>query len=244
MDSKTFHNTHWTIDADTLAIIWQNFPRDTIYDIYPLLNRMELENDPLLMVIVDGLGSNMLENANAHERAGYFENMLLSPMRTVYPPRTRYALYVVGNGVHLNQTSGVRNRDLFSQLGITSAYIIENDRVFFTSQFPIVLNAQTNNNGTIDDEIYASAVQHLTKEFELLVVHFHSIDEAAHDFGPYSQQTMAQIEIVSGFVHGLRTQWDGRMIVLSDHGLHSSGLQGNHGINRIEDMVAVVSYEV
>jgi predicted AlkP superfamily pyrophosphatase or phosphodiesterase len=228
-----FHQTHWTIDADTLTIIWQHFPCESIYDVYPLINSMNLKTEPLLLVFIDGLGYNMLENAKAHDHAGYFQHVHFRPMRTVYPPNTRNAYSAVGNGRHINS-------ELFSGLGLDKAFIIENDRVFFTSRFPIILNTDRNNNGCIDDEIFASAIEHLDKEFELLVVHFHSIDDLAHEYGPYAERTMQQINIVSGYVQGLRSKWGRDMIIFSDHGLHSEGLRGHHGLNKIEDMVGIL----
>jgi hypothetical protein len=220
-EKMAFHQTHWTVDADTLVIVWENYPKDSVYDLYPLLKGMDLKNTPLLLVFVDGLGYSMLENAKAHEMAGAFQYVVFSPMRTVYPPTTRNVLSVFGD------------RDLFADLDVENGFIIENDRVFYTSRLPIVMNMN-------DDEIFASAVEHIEKGLEFLMVHFHSIDDVAHEYGPYAMQTMQQIETVSGYVQGLRTRWGRGMIVFSDHGLHSSMLQGSHGINRIEDMVAVV----
>jgi len=220
-EKKAFHHTHWTVDADTLVIVWENYPKDSVYDLYPLLKSMDLRNKPLLLVFVDGLGYSMLENAKAHKRAGAFQHVVFSPMRTVYPPTTRNVLSVFGG------------RDLFADLDVENGFIIEDDRVFYSSRFPIVMNMS-------DDEIFASAVEHIEKGFEFMMVHFHSVDDVAHEYGPYSMRTMKQIEIVSGFVQGLRATWGKDMIVFSDHGLHSAGLRGRHGVNRIEDMVAVV----
>jgi len=247
LESLTFHKTHWTMESDTLTIVWENFPTSSIYDIYPLLNSQSLAKEPMLLIFVDGLGYNMLENARVLGRAGSFRYFEFQPMRTVFPPKTRYAYFAVGNGKHLNEARRLPHAQrrgiftLFSDLNISSAYIIEGDRVFFTSRFPIVLNTDRNNNGCIDDEIFASAVQHLDKEFELLLVHFHSIDNTAHEHGPYAERTLQQIETVSRYVQELKSKWGRNTIVFSDHGLHSSGFSGRHGTNRIEDMVAIMS---
>lgn len=237
-DRMKFNQTYWTIDADTLSIIWEDYPRNSIYDIYPLLNKISPEK-PMMLVFVDGLGFNVLENAKAHEKAGFFQEFNFEPMRTVFPPKTKYAYYAVGNGLHLNE-SKQKKSEIFSNLKLKNVYIVEEDKIYHSSKFSVLLNTDKNNNGFIDDEIFESAMEKIDKPVDLLVVHFHSIDDIAHSYGPYAEKTVNQVELVSSFVKQLIDKWGKDFIIFSDHGLHTVGLKGTHGVNRIEDMNALI----
>jgi hypothetical protein len=232
----SFHQTHWQIASDTLTIIWRDYPTNSIYDIYPLISKIT-KNEPLILLFLDGGGHGMLQNAKAHFKAGFFANLDFQPMRTVFPPRTKFAYMAIGG-----QGSGDRGQgsDIFSTLPITKGYIIEEDKVFNTSKFPFILNTDRNNDGNIDDDIFETAMTYLDKDFELLMVHFHSIDNVAHEFGPYSPYTMQQIETVGSYIEQILNKWQGAYIIFSDHGLHSDKMKGAHGTNRIEDMVGIV----
>ena len=219
-----FHQTHWQIDNQVISIIWHNYPKNSIYDI----NNMVKNEQKLMLILVDGLGYEMLQNAIVKNRAGYFETFDFNPMRSTFPANTKNALHAIGNG-----------SDMFSDFNFSNVYIIQDDKFFFTSKFDIVLNTDRNNNGMIDDEIFETAMSHLEKDFDLLFVHFHSVDDLAHEYGPYSENVLRQIELVSSYVNALLHEWGRDFIILSDHGLHSRDFKGYHGTNRIEDMVAI-----
>ena len=245
-----FNNTHWSLNhspTDTLTIIWDKYPRDSIKDIYSKLKQIKKSN-PILCIFVDGLGYNVLENAKAHDKAGYFIEFCFSPARTIYPPRTKYVYFSVGNPYNLNESKH-EHKSIFSQLNLQKVFIVEEEKTYYPSKYPIILNTDKNNNGTMDDEIYNSALEIINKgkanpedKPELLFVHFHSIDDTAHEYGPYSMQTLNQVEVVSDKVKNLVKYWEGDFIIFSDHGLHSTENGGTHGINKIEDMNAVVYY--
>lgn len=236
-----FKNTHWEISGFTdeiLTIIWQDFPQKNLKDVY-----LDIKNSSsVLCLFVDGLGENVLENARANNMSGYFDKFDFQPLRTIYPPRTKYAYYKVGNGVHLNQ-SKEKSKSVFNSLNFKNAFIIEEDKMFYSSKYPVILNTDINSNGTIDDEIYETALNKIKNiDLDFLFVHFHSIDDEAHLSGPYSLATMSNVSVVSRYVYELVNEWKGDFIIFSDHGLHPVGMEGYHGINRLEDMKAMVSY--
>ena len=228
IDNIIFNHTHWTINNEIITIIWDDPPKNSIKDIYSEILNIE----PLLLILVDGLGYNMLENAKARNRAGYFGEISFLPQRVVYPPKTKTALQIIGNDIN--------NNEFFNDLVKEKVYIIQDDKFFFSSKYPIILNIDRNNNGFIDDEILDIAMDLLEHDLDLLFVHFHSIDDVAHEFGPYAEQTIEQIEIISNYVKKLLDKWVHGVIIFSDHGLHSKDFKGMHGYNRLEDMVGIL----
>lgn len=243
LKSIKFHNTHWSLKntpTDTITIIWDKYPRNSIKDVYTKLKEVNSDN-PLMCIFVDGLGVNIIENAKSHNKIGFFEKYNFLSARTVYPPKTKYAYFVVGNPLHLNE-SDQKMKTIFSNLKLNQVEIIEEEKTYYPSKYPITLNTDKNQNGTKDDEIYHTALNKLSQQdIELLFVHFHSIDDIAHKFGPYSIQTLNQIEYVSNFVFDLTQKWGKDFIIFSDHGLHSVDNYGTHGINLLEDMNTVIA---
>jgi len=224
-----FFQTHWQIDNDALLIIWNDFPQASISLVKHKLQQT-FRNPPLLMMMIDGLGWKMLENARAYGDVKSWANVNFVPMRTLYPPTTTNTMQQL-----MNFDSQLQFRDSYS----SSGKIIENDHVLYKSLFEIILNTDLNDNSTTDDEIFDSAKEHLLLTPRLLFVHFHSVDDTAHEFGPYHHKTRTQITIVEDYVQELIARWQGDYVIFSDHGLHSVEGKGQHGQNRIEDMVGV-----
>ena len=71
----------------------------------------------------------------------------------------------------------------------------------------------------------------------MLLVHFHSIDDAGHSYGDISPKTLGQIKIVDGYVRELVEDWSGKVIIVADHGMHAEGDAGGHGQFRYEDLI-------
>ncbi|MDX9869849.1 MAG: alkaline phosphatase family protein, partial [Candidatus Cloacimonadales bacterium] len=97
---------------------------------------------------------------------------------------------------------------------------------------------------TIDDEIFDAAMKYIQDEKKLFIlVHFHSVDDMNHEYGPYSQESMNQLKTIFEYTQTLIDTFVGQVIIFSDHGAHSYLNQGGtHGSAKAEDIVGVVKY--
>jgi phosphopentomutase len=48
---------------------------------------------------------------------------------------------------------------------------------------------------------------------------------------------MERLETIDSYIEKLASNWNGKIIITSDHGMHSTGEGGDHGEFRFEDMV-------
>jgi predicted AlkP superfamily pyrophosphatase or phosphodiesterase len=74
---------------------------------------------------------------------------------------------------------------------------------------------------------------------DLLLVHFHGIDDACHNFAPHSQEALTVINKTDELVRELCRMWPGKVIITADHGQHEvdeDGKKGNHGDFRASDL--------
>ncbi len=228
--------------SDSIVVVWNNPPKNSIYQIYSnLLN--SFKTHPVLAIFIDGLGNELLKNYQNFYTLN--PKIKLFPMRSCYPPQTKYAYYIMGNGFHRE----IKNiNKIFADLKKDQGLVIEEAKTYYTPGCELLLNLDENKNGSCDDEIYFSAKKTiLSNNTNFLFVHFHSIDDMAHKFSPYHPKTTETIKNVLAYVEDLSELWQGKVILFSDHGLHTversdGSVYGTHGINVIEDMLAVEGY--
>ena len=94
-----------------------------------------------------------------------------------------------------------------------------------------------NGDGSTDDEVFAAALSNM--EVDLLLVHFHGIDDACHNSAPHSQEALTVINKTDELVRDLCRMWPGKVIITADHGQHEvdkDGKEGNHGDFRASDL--------
>ncbi|MCL1826498.1 MAG: alkaline phosphatase family protein [Candidatus Cloacimonetes bacterium] len=244
------------IPKSEVMIVWKDFPQKSIYDIYPVIAEVSPKR-PLLLIFLDGLGASLLADCEARGWDIYLNKIGLEPMRTVYPATTSAAYRVVGTG---NMDGFPRGPlKVFMQLDIEKAYILETSHSFVSSKYPVINHTDQNRNGTTDDEIFASALEYLDQDFDMLLVHFHGIDRGAHARGPDGMFLQRELNAVGGYVEELLKKWQGDYIIFSDHGMHFVATGGNHGrldnmpmsVDKerygrawIEDMVGVIKYSI
>ena len=93
------------------------------------------------------------------------------------------------------------------------------------------------NEGDQDRNVFENTKKAISTKNQLIFTHFHSIDDDATTYGPYSPEAMAQIYEVDKMVQELTRDFRGTIIITADHGLHPSGSGGTHGRICNEDMV-------
>ncbi|MCL2695953.1 MAG: alkaline phosphatase family protein [Clostridiales bacterium] len=190
------------------------------------------QDERVLLIILDGWGWEMF--ARFQNDQPFLADLNPQPALAAYPPLSPVGLATILTGV-LPDVHGICDRvnkqpqapDLFEKAR-NAAYIEGDIRLILTSLAPELTPGG-------DDKIFEAAKKNLNAD--LLVVHFHGLDEAAHDFGPYSNAVAARLRLLDGYVAQLAALWGGKVIVTADHGLHPNGDGGAHGLVCREDMI-------
>lgn len=199
-----------------------------------------LENDQrVLILFLDGFSYEQY-------RTSIFNDYEASQALSVNEPVTNagFAAMITGKSPKEN---GVLNRE-YREYQIDSifqkakdlakeVYLVEGDIKILNTEIDPLLQIDTNKNNTVDDEVYEKSLALIEEESDLLMAHFHSIDDFGHTYGPMHDKTMEQIAVIHGYVIELINKWEGTVIITADHGMHQEVAGGNHGTVRYEDMV-------
>lgn len=164
---------------------------------------------------------------------------------TIYKPVTNsgFAAMITGKSPKEN---GVLNRD-FRELAVDTIFhevknlnkkgaLIEGDIKILNTEIEPILNLDSNKDGYTDDEVYKTALEEIEKENNFLLVHFHGLDDAGHDYGPNGEKTIERYKVIDKYIGDLAYKWKGKVIITADHGMHSTDDGGSHGEFRTEDM--------
>jgi len=216
--------------------------KDTFYDALHYL-----ENDTrVLIVLLDGFGYHQFKYLKENGQIPYLSKIeSVSQAITSYKPVTNTGLAAVltgkgpsENGIYNRDSKNLKVPDIFkkaSELGLKSAYIEGNIKILNTSIEPI-LNPDLNENGTTDDEVFEETKKQLSGQTDLIFAHLHGIDDNGHNFGPFGDKTIDVIKKTDDYLKQLAQNWDGKIIITSDHGMHSTKEGGNHGSVLYQDM--------
>lgn len=230
--------------------IWINAPAASTMDIAPLAEQKLAEGQRVLIIELDGLG---YENSLKIKGAPFAANpsFNLQKARTGLPAISNVSLATIATGLTPYDTGitekGLRDfkegvSDLFTRMSAIgkSVKIIEGHTVLVNFGIDQQLNPDSDDNGSTDDEVFASAQAALEQGTDLTFVHFHGIDDAEHSFGPYSSEAQKVIEANIEYVDQLLEGFAGFVIICADHGQHNSNDEakpGTHGILCPEDML-------
>ena len=232
---------------DDLKGIIVNPPIHSITDLYHDTLHYLKGDEKVLILFLDGFGYHQYLAAAAEGFAPFIAALPAAQRAlSVYQPVTNagFAAMITGttpeeNGVYSRDQMDLNVPSLFGaaqKLGKKSVLIEGHIKILNTEIEPI-LHIDTNKNGSTDDEIFASALQCIDQAYDVVMVHFHSIDDAGHTNGDLHPKTMEQIKVIDGYVKELTSGWDGKVIILADHGMHSTEDAGNHGVFRYEDLI-------
>jgi hypothetical protein len=216
---------------------------DTYYD---AVNYMEMGED-VMVVYLDGFGYHQYLNAVEKGFAPYLKSLPeADKASTVYMPVTNagFAAMITGknpgeNGIFSRKQMDLKVPDIFKEaerMGKKAVLLEGNIKILNTNLEP-VLEVDANSDGSSDDEIYESAEKCMGQGYNLVFVHFHSIDSSGHSFGDLGESTMKTISTIDGYIRELSANWKGRIIITSDHGMHSVQGEGDHGVFSCEDMI-------
>lgn len=194
-----------------------------IYDAYREMKESLDRDEKVMFILPDGF---------SWEQANYFA----SSLDTLKPSNAKLALsvhlsitpvalatLVTGetpgvNGVHFDegQSRAVLKPvvpDIFEyalSLGKNVSYLEGNGNLIVSSVAPVYALS--------DAEIYENAKTAITEGKDLIFVHFHDPDDTNHEYGPLSTQSMTKIAYIESYIEYLISQFDGKVIVVPDHG--------------------------
>lgn len=226
--------------------IVENPPEESITSIKEIVLESLNKDNKVLLIYIDGLGYELYEKAINSGNLPYISSLKKGTKAlTVYPPITdvTFAAMVTGE---TPKYSGIHDREKKSLLADTifdiaskegkKSKIIEGNIRIIVDEVETVLNIDDNKNGTIDDEIYKSAMKEIQNPSDILLVHFHSYDDMGHRYGPNSREALNQLGVLDSYIEGMVEGFSGDLIITSDHGMHDDGGEGKHGSFSSSDM--------
>lgn len=227
--------------------IMTEVPSDSIMNTYyDAIHYIENDED-VMIVFLDGFGYHQYTYGVTKGYASFLESLDKPKMATsVFKPVTNagFAAMITGkppcvNGVYNRKYKDLKTESVFGaakNMG-KNAVLVEGDIKILNTEIEPILNIDKNKNGTRDDEIFTSALEEIKKNPNLILVHFHSIDDRGHEYGDVTTETMETIKKIDGYVKELAANWNGKIIITADHGMHKTSDGGDHGIFRYEDLV-------
>jgi hypothetical protein len=202
------------------------------------------EADHVLILLLDGFGYVRYQAAVEAGDAPFLSS-LEPPLRgiTVYPPVTVVAMGSLLTGappaVHGIDQRGVGRStevetlfDVAAEAGLR-VVAVEGEAVAFSLRnAELQLSGDRDGDGSTDDNVLANSMTVLeTGMPDLLLVHFHGIDDAGHTVGPGVKEERAALTYVDGAVRQLveATPLGTLVLILADHGQHLTADGGDHG---------------
>lgn len=227
--------------------IMVDFPPHSIMDVYhDSLHYIE-NNERVLIILLDGFSYRQYRYGLTRGYMPFLEGIAEPKMATsVYKPITNggFAAIITGQPPRVNGVYDRKHRDLKTEsifgrvekMGKKSV-LVEGDIKILNTEIEPILNIDRNENGTRDDEIFETALEAMSNEPDLQLVHFHSIDDMGHKYGDTAKETMEALKTIDRYIGDLVANWEGKIIITSDHGMHSTSQGGSHGAFRYEDMI-------
>ena len=231
-----------------IICVWVDAPEYSITDVAANVLKVLEQDEKVMLIELDGAGWQAIEYAKAQNRIPFLSGYSAQPISTVYPCISNVALASLLTGQTPDKTTVTQRSerilqvdDIFNiaaQSGKTGT-VIEGNSKLVDMSIQQLLNVDTNENGSTDDEVFACAKKQLGK-FDFTFVHFHGIDDTAHTYGPFSQQSLDKLSEIDGFIQALCIGFDGTIIITADHGQHdvqSETKSGDHGTFNVQDMI-------
>jgi hypothetical protein len=200
----------------------------------------------VMVIFLDGFSYAQYEYAINNGYAPYLAGFPKAENATTYyKPVTNvgFAGMITGTGPDENGIHDRSYRNLKSSIFTVlkekgfKSLLIEADVNILDSGADTKLNLDRNKNGGIDDEVFEAAVKEAQNGYDYIMVHFHKIDDLGHSYGPLAKETLDQISTSDKYVEELAKNFDGKIIVTADHGMHKTETGGSHGQARFEDFI-------
>ncbi len=224
-----------------------DIPNHSIMDAYYDALHYLGNDENVLVIYIDGFGYHQYKYGVTNGYMPYMQtkdeaNKALS----VYKPVTNsgFAAMITGqppivNGIHDRKGKNLKVHSIFGEaLKLNKkAALIEGSIKIINTEIEPILNIDKNKNDSTDDEVLETSLKKINEEINLLLVHFHSVDDKGHGYGDLAEETMDTLKKTDAYVKKLVENWEGKVIITSDHGMHKTNEGGTHGFFRYENIV-------
>ena len=195
-----------------------------------------------MVLYIDGLGY-----AQYHRNKKFMPHLAseweMICMATVYPPLTNSAMASMLTGVQPYEHGVHSHRDhrllrptfldTALQLGRKVEYV-EGDAVILQTEVFPHLNPVAEASQT-DEVVFHCAMKAAVERPDLLLVHFHGLDDLAHE--GKANMCAGKLTELDMYIHSLCEAFSGQAILISDHGSHAEGKARIHGVFDCEDLM-------
>jgi hypothetical protein len=232
--------------VDSVVGIMQDPPAVGITDLYAQVVDNLDKDENILVILLDGFGYHQFAEAKERGAIPFMGSLTdAEPALSVYRPVTNAGMAAMLTGQWPDRNGvNFRERELavptFFQHVLDkgkTAVLLEGSMGILQTEISATLHLDLDGSGDSDDEIFAAAMTRMTDHPDVMMVHFHSIDDAGHDHGDMHAKVFETIRRNDDYVKALVEAWSGPVYILADHGMHAKGDLGYHGVFRYEDMV-------
>ncbi|QRN84732.1 alkaline phosphatase family protein [Clostridia bacterium] len=232
--------------VEDIAGILVDAPAASVADAYDEALYYIRHGEPVMLLFLDGFSYEQYAYAKEQGLIPYLsEKPVAKEALSFYKPVTNvgFAAMISGQGPDMNgihdRSDRLLEHSIFRVLADEGkkALLLEGDVRILDAGAEEKLHVDLNDNGFLDDEIFESAHEAVNSSYDYLLVHFHEIDDAGHSYGPFGEETLEQIALHDKFVEELANNFEGKVIVVADHGMHETEDGGTHGQVRWSDMV-------
>jgi len=221
-------------------------PGRMITDVRDDAERLLRQDEPVLLVLIDGLGWHQFEYATEEGLSPVLSSLPRPDCAMVaYPPVTpvNVAASLTGEtpdvtGIHDRRVRRANVPTIFSfarDAGMKATAIVGPMQGVELEIDP-VLCTDAAGTGSTDDDILRAALERVGEGYDLMLVHFKDVDRAGHEHGDTAPETLRQIARIDGYVGQLLREWEGHVVIFSDHGMHETVDGGDHGMFLAEDL--------
>ncbi len=228
-----------------IAGIIINPPNQSVMDTYEDSLHYLNKNEKVMVVYIDGFGYHQYEYAKENKTIPNIVSLgSATIVNTVYKSVTNagFCAMITGQPPIIN---GIKDRSgripkvptIFDKIEKGKNHVlIESNGGILKLSTKTIYSIDENDDKSTDKEVYQNTVEQLQEKQDFVMVHFHGVDDAGHNYGDLDDRTMKVLTEVDGYIGSLLEVWNGKVIIVSDHGMHSIKEHGNHGSFRYEDM--------
>ena len=209
---------------------------DVYYDMEHYLNKGE----KVMTIFIDGFNYQTYEKAKKRGIIPNISNGKLRKSLSVHTSVTNagYASMITGvtpdiNGVHNRDHRDLKVDSIFKlakDLGINTSYLEADIKILNTEITP-----RLHTGG--DFEIIKTAEKDIENGAEFVFIHLHELDNLGHLYGPQDKSLYEYLEKIDKALEKIMLEFDGEIIISTDHGMHDKGEAGDHGNMCYEDMI-------
>lgn len=208
-----------------------NTPVYNINDVYLDSMHYLKKNEPVMIIIINGLGYYQYVNAYNDGDIPFLQGQTIANRSlTAYRPTTENALKSMFN---------YENNNLFDQIKAinNSSIYISNTKYIESSNLNYESVRDNNENHYYDDDTFNKISEIINNNDSLIVSNFTDYEKNALAFGPYSDEALTTLRNFDNYISKLSEKWPGNIIITSDHGIHENQAgEGANGSFRFEDM--------